>query len=87
MGSGTLGGRMTEQERKQFEEMVATINVLAEIIPDIREIVKERQEQEIFNRKAAKIGRYILVIAGAIGTVLGTMWAVSKLIFTLGSVN
>ena len=62
-----------------------SLNVLVGIVPDIQKLVRERQEQEIFNKRAAKIGRWIVVIAGALGTLLGTMWAVSKFIFTLGS--
>lgn len=64
---------------------LSKLNDLVGIVPDIQQLVKERQEQEIFNKRAAKIGRWIIVIAGAIGTLLGTIWAVSKLIFTLGS--
>lgn len=65
--------------------MAETLNGIAEIVPDLKSLIQERQEQEIFNRKAAKIGRWILAIAAGIGTVLGTMWAVAKLIVTLGS--
>lgn len=76
---------MTEEEKKQLKEMMRALKPLIELAPEIKEIVRERQEQEIFNRKAAKIGRYLVLICAGIGTVLGSMWAVSKLIFTLGS--
>lgn len=66
-------------------EDLSQLNELVHIVPDIKQLVKEREEQEIFNKRAAKIGRWIVVIAGGIGTLLGAMWAVSKLIFTLGS--
>ncbi len=64
---------------------LSQLNELVHIVPDIKQLVKEREEQEIFNKRAAKIGRWIVVIAGGIGTLIGAMWAVSKLIFTLGS--
>lgn len=79
---------MTEEEREEFKKMSETMSSLTElaaIVPDVKELVKERQEQEIFNRKAAKIGRTIILLGGGIGTLLGTIWGVSKLIFTLGS--
>lgn len=73
---------MTSSQNSKRDKI---IDDLAEIMPTLKSIVKERQEQEIFNRKAAKIGRWIVIIAGGIATVVGTMYAVSKLIFTLGS--
>lgn len=76
---------MTEAEKKQFKEVLEALKPLIELAPEIKEIVRERQEQEIFNKKAAKLGRNILLIAGGVGTCLGAMWAVAKLIFTLGS--
>jgi hypothetical protein len=66
-------------------ENLSKLNDLVEIVPDIKELVEERKEQEIFNKRAAKIGRWIVVIMGGVGTAIGAMWAVSKLIFTLGS--
>lgn len=66
-------------------ENLSKLNDLVEIVPDIKELVEERKEQEIFNKRAAKIGRWIVVIIGGVGTAIGAMWAVSKLIFTLGS--
>lgn len=57
---------------------------LVELVPEIKQIVREKQEQEIFNKRAAKIGRWILIIAGGIGTVLGTMYAVAKLMVSIG---
>jgi len=66
-------------------ENLSKLNDLVEIVPDIKGLVEERKEQEIFNKRAAKIGRWIVVIMGGVGTAIGAMWAVSKLIFTLGS--
>ena len=66
-------------------ENLSKLNDLVDIVPDIKELVEERKEQEIFNKRAAKIGRWIVVIMGGVGTAIGAMWAVSKLIFTLGS--
>jgi len=64
---------------------LSSLNVLVGIVPDIQQLVKERQEVEAFNKRFAKLGRRIFLIAGGIGTLLGTMWAISKLIFTLGT--
>lgn len=65
-------------------EVVKELKPLVEMIPDLKVIVKERREQEIFNKKAAKLGRFIVVVVAAIGTVIGTFIVVAKLIVTLG---
>ena len=64
---------------------LSSLNVLVGIVPDIQQLVKERQEVEAFNKRFAKLGRRIFLIAGGIGTLIGTIYAVSKLIFTLGN--
>ena len=85
---GVTRGMTTKEQvseiLKKLDDL-SQLNELVHIVPDIKQLVKEREEQEIFNKRAAKIGRWIVVIAGGIGTLLGAMWAVSKLIFTLGS--
>lgn len=74
-----------DKKLNQLIDKIDKLDELISLVPDIQKIVKERQEQEIFNKKAAKLGRQALLIAGAVGTFIGAMWAVSKLIFTLGS--
>jgi|GEM_PF-6373880 len=85
---------MTTAEKNAIKELTKALNAhiedskglncLIELVPDIQQLVKDRQDQEVFNKKAAKIGRFIVVIAGAIGALLGAAYAVSKLIVTLG---
>jgi hypothetical protein len=78
----------TKEQLETIVEQLANLsqlNALVEIVPDIQLIVKDRQEAEAVNKRFAKIGRHIVVVAGAIATIIGTIWAVSKLIFTLGN--
>lgn len=75
---------MNRVTNEELINTIASLKELVDIVPDIKVIVKERQEQEIFNKKAAKIGRWIVVIASGIGVVIGTMIAVSKMIVSLG---
>lgn len=64
---------------------LSSLGELVDIVPDIKAIVQERKEQAIFNKKAAKIGRWIVLIAGGVGAVIGSAIAVSKLILSLGN--
>lgn len=79
---------MPEEVKQQTIEDLAAIlpklNELVDIIPDIKGIVKERKEQEIFNKQAAKLGRVIVVVAAGVGTVIATVIAVSTMIVKMG---
>lgn len=77
--------------KEQLETIIATLgelsslNELVGIVPYIKQLVEDRKQAEEFNKRFAKLGRRIIMIAGGIGVLLGTMWAVIKLIFTLGN--
>ncbi len=77
--------------KEQLETIITTLdglsslNELVGIVPDIKQLVEDRKQAEEFNKRFAKLGRRIVVIAGGIGVLLGTMWAVIKLVFTLGN--
>lgn len=70
---------------KQLDKKLAMLDDLVKLVPEIKVIVEERKEQEIFNRKAAKIGRWLILAAGAVGTFTATVYAVAKMIVDLGS--
>ena len=73
-----------EQALKDLSVILPSLKSLAEIAPDVKDIVQDRKNQEIFNKQAAKIGRFIVIIAAAIGTIIATILTVAKLIVTLG---
>lgn len=63
---------------------LSPLKELVELAPDIKEIVREKKEQEAFNKRAAKIGRWLVVIASGFVALIGAVVAVSKLIVSMG---
>jgi hypothetical protein len=54
------------------------------MLPDLLIIVKEKKDNLVFNKRAAQIGRLIVVVALGFTTVLGAAYGVSRLIITMG---